>query len=148
MTKINPVNQSLCLQMLCESNYERLKQLLPPLDTPFNQTPVYREGNVLMEVSELDRTPYTLTLQLNPTQSATQTSVSRFRLHVYLDAEMVEVLDIGNPLNQQRPAADACPYERMQHKWVLNYFLDKWLGYLLFPSALDQPSHSPALSEP
>lgn len=147
MTQINPVNKSFCLQMLCESNYQRLLELLPPLDAQFACVQVRRHGKVRMQVRELARTPYTLTLQLNPVDGSRQPVEPEFRVQIYLDTRAVEVLDVGNPLNQDRPAPDACPYERMQQKWVLNYFLEKWLSYLLRPAAQDQTRLTPALSE-
>lgn len=147
MAYINPVNQSYCLQMLCESNYERLQKLLPPLDQSFTQSLVSRHGRVGMHVRELARTPYTLTLQLNPTNEQGETVDPEFRVQVYLDTRAVEVLDAGDPLNQKRVPADSCPYERMQQKWTLNYFLDKWLSYLTTATPQGQVRTKPLLSE-
>lgn len=147
MAYVNPVNQSYCLQMLCESNFERLQQLLPPLDQPFSQTTVDRHGQVGMAVRELARTPYTLTLQLNPTNDVGETVDPEFRVQVYLDARSVEVLDAGDPLNQKRSIPDECPYERMQQKWALNYFLEKWLNFLTSAAPQGQVHHKPLLSE-
>lgn len=147
MAYINPVNQSFCLQMLCESNFQRLQRMLPPLHREFKRTWINGRGQTGMAVQELDRTPYTLTLQLNPTDDRTLPVDPTIRVRVYLDTRAVEVLETGNPLNHEQERAQVCPYERMQQKWALNYFLEKWLHFLSAPTPQDQPEIKPELSE-
>jgi uncharacterized protein YqiB (DUF1249 family) len=133
--RIEPVNKSLCLEHLCASNYQKLLRLIPGL-TGLEQTASGRAaGKPDLQLTILEKAPYTLTLQLSHCFSLHQPDPllePGLKIRVYMDAQLVEVLRdhartdaanaIGNPAKSR---------EIMDYKWTLNYFLQKWLDHCL-----------------
>lgn len=129
-----PINPSLGLENLCESNYRKLLQLIPELrslDQPaIGRTP--RHPALFLEI--LDRNPYTLTIELSHrfNQPISENLLPAVQIRVYLDAQLAEVIR-----DHDRPAASHAHPDPAQsaairdYKWRLNYFLQKWLDHCL-----------------
>ncbi|NBV74596.1 MAG: DUF1249 domain-containing protein [Methylococcaceae bacterium] len=99
---LEPVNTSWCLEQICDSNYQKLLQLIPDL-TLYEQ---YALG---------------VTASSQP-----------HKIRVYLDAQLAEVLcDIDRPAVNRvfRDPGNAVAIK--QYKWRLNYFLQKWLEFCM-----------------
>lgn len=135
MGRLEPVNKSWCLQQLCASNYQKLLRLVPDLGALEQSAAGYALGKPQLHVSILDKSPYTLTLQLShcfTDRESAQLFEPALKVRVYLDAQLAEVLR-----DQERPGlAGGCKKNSisrdiMDYKWTLNYFLQKWLDHCL-----------------
>jgi uncharacterized protein len=135
MSQFQPVNTSWCLEQLCESNYLKLLRLIPDL-ADFEQMAV---GTTLQHpalyVEIIERSPYTLTLELSHRFQQTGADASAkpsVKIRVYWDVRLAEVLR-----DYERQAVDRVypnpgrVLEIQEYKWRLNYFLQKWLDYCL-----------------
>lgn len=134
MSRLNLVNTSLCLEKLCESNYQKLFRLIPNLRA-LHKTAVGRTQNrPALHLDILERNPYTLTIELNHCfdQPLTELTAPAVKIRVYLDAQLAEVIR-----DHERPAVDRVyqdpgrALEIQEYKWRLNYFLQKWLDHCL-----------------
>lgn len=139
MPVFSPVNKSYWLQRVCEGNYELLRRLIPDLDgLPRKNCRLGGEGLALF-VHLLERTPYTLTLQLSHRfGAAAQDGVLEpaLRVRVFLDARIAEVLGDQNRPPPSRLLHHAGPWRALlDYKWELNYFLQKWLEHCLSRNA-------------
>lgn len=88
-------------------------------------------GKPALHLRLMDRAPYTVTLELSYCfrHSPKPVFEPALKLRVYLDVGMVEVLgDCERPL--RHPKAEP-GRQMLEHKWLLNYFLDKWLDHCL-----------------
>lgn len=135
MSQLRPINTSLCLEKICESNYQKLFRLIPNLKLldhsavghTLNQRPA-------LQLEVLERNPYTLTIELNHcfTQPLSELLAPAVKIRVYLDAQLAEVIR-----DNDRPAVDRVyqnpgrVLEIQEYKWRLNYFLQKWLDHCL-----------------
>jgi len=145
VSQVKPVNTSLCLEKICESNYQKLFRLIPNL-RQLGRYAVGRTSNKpALHVEIVERNPYTLTIELShcfkmPLEELLAPAV---RIRVYLDAQLAEVIR-----DHDRPAVDRVypnpgkSLEIQDYKWRLNYFLQKWLDHCLqtdyyFDSAAD-----------
>jgi uncharacterized protein YqiB (DUF1249 family) len=135
MSQLRPVNTSLCLEKICESNYQKLFRLIPNLkllgQSAVGHTPNQRPA---LQLDVLERNPYTLTIELNHcfTQPFSEMMAPAVKIRVYLDAQLAEVIR-----DNDRPAVDRVyqnpgrTLEIQEYKWRLNYFLQKWLDHCL-----------------
>lgn len=135
MARIEPINKSLCLEHLCASNFQKLLRLIPDLSRLEQAAAGYASGKPDLQLTILEKTPYTLTLQLShsfPLQNLGPVFEPALKIRVYLDAQLAEVLrdhvrsDAASAI--QNPGKSR---EIMDYKWTLNYFLEKWLDYCL-----------------
>lgn len=134
MSQIRPVNTSLCLEKICESNYQKLFRLIPNLRS-FKNSAIGRTANKpALHLDVLERNPYTLTIELSHSFSRplSELIVPAVKIRVYLDAQLAEVIR-----DNDRPAVDRVyqdpgrAREIQDYKWRLNYFLEKWLDHCL-----------------
>lgn len=134
MSQLRPVNTSLCLEKICESNYQKLFRLIPNLRA-LDKTAIGRTDNrPALHLDILERNPYTLTIELSHCfrQQLSELIAPAVKIRVYLDAQLVEVIR-----DQDRPAVDRVyqnpgrALEIQDYKWRLNYFLQKWLDHCL-----------------
>lgn len=134
MSLLRPVNTSLCLEKICESNYQKLFRLIPNLCT-LNKSAVGRtEQQPALYLDIVERNPYTLTIELSHcfNQPIAELMAPALKIRVYLDAQLAEVIR-----DQDRPAVDRVyqnpgqVLEIQEYKWRLNYFLQKWLDHCL-----------------
>lgn len=135
MSLVQPINTSLCLEKICESNYQKLFRLIPNL-REFDTTAIgltCHKPALYLEV--LERNPYTLTLELSHCfdQQLSALIVPAVKIRVYLDAQLAEVIR-----DNDRPQVDRIYHDPGQnlleirnYKWRLNYFLEKWLDHCL-----------------
>ena len=139
MPAFSPVNKSYWLQRVCEGNYELLRRLIPDLDgLPRKNARLGGEGLALF-IRLLERTPYTLTLELSHRFGETaQGGVLEpaLRVRVFLDARIAEVLgDQDRPPPAHLVRHSAAPRALLDYKWELNYFLQRWLEHCLSRNA-------------
>ncbi|ORU90406.1 MAG: hypothetical protein A6F71_05415 [Cycloclasticus sp. symbiont of Poecilosclerida sp. M] len=128
---LNPVNKSFCLQTLCEENYARLLRLVPNL--PYLEAAASQclfDNNTLY-IIRVEKSPYTLHCELVVRDTKSKVVSSSIKCRLYLDTKSVDVLDIKHLTPVFSDTSILTPKQIMDNKWVLNYFLDKWLSFYL-----------------
>ncbi|GAB4354253.1 MAG: DUF1249 domain-containing protein [Methylohalobius sp. ZOD2] len=132
MSQLNPVNKFCCLQEICESNYRKLLRLVPRLSCLERRSVASLGGKPTLHLRLVEKARYTVTLELSYCfqHGPRLLFEPKLVLKAYLDAGMVEVLSDGERPRQ----ALKTPVDRevLEHKWLLNYFLDKWLDHCLY----------------
>jgi uncharacterized protein YqiB (DUF1249 family) len=134
MSQLRPVNTSLCLEKLCESNYQKLFRLIPNLCVLTASAVGRTEHHPALYLDILERNPYTLTIELSHcfTQPIVELMAPALKIRIYLDAQLAEVIR-----DHDRPEVDRVyqdpgqVLEIQEYKWRLNYFLQKWLDHCL-----------------
>lgn len=134
MSQLRPVNTSLCLEKLCESNYHKLFKLIPNLRVLETAAIGQTDNKPALHLCILERNPYTLTIELSHCfkQQLSELLAPAVKIRVYLDAQLAEVIR-----DNDRPAVDRVyqnpgqALEIQEYKWRLNYFLQKWLDHCL-----------------
>lgn len=132
MSLLEPSNKAYWLARLCESNYDKIRGLIPCFKQIGDTATAIVEGKPALHIRVLERGPYTLTLEL--THSFSEGFELLFepalRLRVYLDARAVEVLsDNDRPCLVRAMEANPKPRQVLDYKWQLNYFLSRWLDH-------------------
>lgn len=134
MSLVQPVNTALCLEKLCESNYQKLFRLIPNLRS-FDKTAVGMTNNrPALYLDVLERNPYTLTIELSHCfkQSLPELILPAVKIRIYLDAQLAEVIrDVDRPNVDHVYKDPGSLVEIRNYKWRLNYFLQKWLDHCL-----------------
>jgi len=134
MSFVNPVNKSFCLEQVCESNYQKLLKLIPDL-MAFEETAIgLAPQHITLHLEIIERTPYTLTLELSHCFHKNQHELLEpaVRIRLYLDAQLAEVLSDHARAGVAHVFKDpGLSREIMNYKWRLNYFLQKWLDHCL-----------------
>jgi len=134
MSQLRLVNTSLCLEKICESNYQKLLCLIPNLRSLKNNAIAHTNNRPALHLDILERNPYTLTIELSHCfkQPLSELFAPAVKIRVYLDAQLAEVIR-----DNDRPAASrvyqdpGLALEIQDYKWRLNYFLQKWLDHCL-----------------
>ena len=134
MSQLRPVNTSLCLEKICESNYQKLFKLIPNLRALKKTAIGLTENRPALHLDILESNPYTLTIELSHCfkQQLSELIAPAVKIRVYLDAQLAEVIR-----DNDRPAVDRVyrnpsrALEIQEYKWRLNYFLQKWLDHCL-----------------
>lgn len=131
-----PVPRSFAgLMDLYEYNYLRLRKIAPDLDVADRMvSAVPHHHDLYLTVSE--RCKYTTMLSMTYRFGEPGDYVYEPDLHlkVYHDARVVEVQQFRS---RSRGIVDI--NEEIQHKWMMNRFLYKWLGYCLHQGHYFQP---------
>jgi uncharacterized protein YqiB (DUF1249 family) len=134
MGYLNPINKSICLEQICESNFQKLFQLIPCLLTCKEKASGFAENNSFLHLDVIERSPYTITIELSHSfsKSGAELLEPAVKIRIYLDAKLAEVLSdhVRAPVMQIYKNA-SCSREIMNYKWRLNYFLQKWLDHCL-----------------
>ncbi len=134
MSFVNPVNKSLCLEQICESNYQKLFKLIPDL-MRFKATATgLAPHHTTLHLEIIERTPYTLTLELSHCFQRDNDELMEpaVKIRLYLDAQLAEVLSDHARAGVAQVFKDpGLSREIMNYKWRLNYFLQKWLDHCL-----------------
>lgn len=134
MSFVNPVNKSICLEQVCESNYQKLFKLIPDLNA-FKEAAIgLAPHNTTLYLEIIERTPYTLTLELSHcfNRDRDEFLAPAVKIRVYLDAQLAEVLSDHARAGVAQVFKDpGLSLEIMNYKWRLNYFLQKWLDHCL-----------------
>jgi hypothetical protein len=131
---LNPVNKSFCLETLCESNYQKLFQLIPDLHV-FDQSAIgTAQNNTTLYLNIIEQTPYTKTIELSHSfqKNLEQFFAPAVVIRLYTDVQLAEVLSDHARASVRQVFRDVglCR-EIMNYKWRLNYFLHKWLDHCL-----------------
>lgn len=134
MSLLHPVNTSLCLEKLCESNYQKLLCLIPELSSIHNHATAEILRQPALFLTIIEKSKHTLTIELSHHFNNNQNHIIEpaVKIRVYLDANTAEVLkdharkDVSKVYRSPRQSI-----EIMNYKWRLNYFLQKWLDHCL-----------------
>lgn len=119
---------------LYESNYIRLRNLVPELDALQPEIVSRVPGALDLHLHIVERCKFTTTLNLTYHFIDTEDlfPTPDIRVRIYHDAQVGEVIACGRRRGQRH-----AEYNRMHHhytleqKWRMNRFLQKWLGYCL-----------------
>jgi uncharacterized protein YqiB (DUF1249 family) len=134
MNFVNPVNKSICLEQVCESNYQKLFKLIPDL-MAFQETAIgLAPHHTTLHLEIIERTPYTMTVELSHcfNRDREKFLAPAVKIRVYLDAQLAEVLSDHARAGVTQVFKDpGLSLEIMNYKWRLNYFLQKWLDHCL-----------------
>lgn len=134
MSLVHPVNTSLCLEKLCESNFQKLFCLIPDLCSFQDKAQADTLNKPSLHVTIIDRTKHTLTIELSHffNQPLSPLIEPAVKIRLYLDASLAEVVkDHARPMVSAVYKDPAQSVEIMNYKWRLNYFLQKWLDHCL-----------------
>jgi uncharacterized protein len=132
MSLFDPANKSYWLSRLCEANYVRLAELIPDLDYVPQRAMAFAEGKPSLLLTVLERSPYTVTLELSHSFDWTfhELLEPAVRVRVYRDARSAEVLSHhARPYVMEVLGADRNGTRILDYKWSLNYFLANWLDH-------------------
>jgi uncharacterized protein YqiB (DUF1249 family) len=122
------------LMELYESNYIRLRNLVPDPDALQPKVISRVPGALDLHLRIVERCKFTTTLNLTYHFSDVEGvfPAPDIRVRIYHDAQVGEVIACG-----RRRGLRHAEYNRMHHqytleeKWRMNRFLQKWLGYCL-----------------
>jgi len=122
------------LMELYESNYIRLRNLVPDLDALQPKIISRVSGALDLHLCIVERCKFTTTLNLTYFFSDAEGAFPApdIRVRIYHDAQVGEVIACG-----RRRGLRHATYNRLHHqytleeKWRMNRFLQKWLGYCL-----------------
>lgn len=131
---LNPVNKSLCLEQLCESNFQRLFQLIPDLMAYEGDAIGTASSNASLYLKIIEQTPYTMTIELSHSfhKNLEQFLAPAVVIRLYMDLKLAEVLSDHARASVRLVFKDmGLCREIMNYKWRLNYFLHKWLDHCL-----------------
>ncbi len=144
MGEVNPINKSLCLEHVCEANYQNLFRLIPEL-LEFNDYAIgYAKNKPTLHLEIIDRSPHTLTIKLSHcfNQNLDEFLEPAVKIRIYLDAALAEVISDHVRTDVSRVYKDpGQSVEIMNYKWRLNYFLQKWLNHCLNKNYLFTRQH-------
>jgi len=134
MNYINPVNTSLCLEQMCESNYQKLLKLMPELLALKNRAIGVAINNTPLHITVIENTPYTMMIELNHCFNLDKDEYFEpaLKIRLYMDAQLAEVMSDQARLPISLAFKDkGLSTDIMNYKWRLNYFLQKWLDHCL-----------------
>ncbi len=121
------------LMALYESNYLRLRRLIPELDRIDGCFRSRVAGDCDLHVEIIERSRYTITLSLTyhfETDDGLLVDPD-MTVRAYLDGQLAEVLSIGR--RQRHPSLRQLVKEHgreLNRRWRRNIVLNKWLDYL------------------
>ena len=123
------------LMDLYEQNYMRLRKIAPDL-TIADQMISSVEGHIDLYLSVRERCKYTTMLNMTyrfgePVDTIYEPDL---QLKVYHDARVVEVEQF-----RKRQQGWVFNDYSLQHKWAMNRFLFKWLGFCVYQGHFFQP---------
>ncbi|MCP3687482.1 MAG: DUF1249 domain-containing protein [Gammaproteobacteria bacterium] len=135
VTQTPPARSFAGLMDLYEYNYLRLRKIAPDLSIADQMvSTVVDHHDLYMTVSE--RCKYTTMLNMTYRfgMPESYTCEPDLQLKVYHDARLVEVQQLHS---RRRGLLDI--NDEIAHKWIMNRFLYKWLGYCLHQGHFFQP---------
>jgi uncharacterized protein YqiB (DUF1249 family) len=131
---VNPINKSFCLEQICESNYQKLLQLIPDLLIIKETTIGLAAHNTMLHLKVSERTPYTMTIELSYcfNKNLEEFLEPVVKIRIFQDAQLAEVISDHARASVAQVFKDpGLSREIMNYKWRLNYFLQKWLDHCL-----------------
>jgi uncharacterized protein YqiB (DUF1249 family) len=133
MSRFRPRNTSYWLAELCESNFRQLRLLLPDFATLTDHSVAAAHGKPPLYIKVIDRSRYTLTLELSHGFGidADPSFEPSLCVRVYLDGKCAEALPNGPPglPSVLKPDGDSAAV--LDQKWSSNYFLQRWLEHCI-----------------
>lgn len=132
MTRFVPKNKSYLLAQLFESNYRKLRELIPELGELQDHAVAFSHGKPALHLTVLERSRYTVTVELHHRFGTDFDRLiePRIRIRIYLDGRCAEALreaerEPEGAVHTLRRA----PAEILEDKWSANYFLERWLSH-------------------
>lgn len=122
------------LVTLYESNFLRLKMLIPDFDTLSNQRLAATADDCHLHVELEERSTYTLTFSMTYLFRDGDRIVREpdMRIRVYTDANLAEALSVSSDCVGDLLAQDARQqFRELDNRWAINTMLNKWLDYCL-----------------
>lgn len=119
------------LMDLYESNFIRLRKLLPDPQGVDDALISRVSGHLDLYLNIVERSKYTTMLYLSycfPTDHGLQMEPN-LKIRIYHDARVAEAM--AGHLHHGRLILDNLPADALKEKWQLNRFLNRWLGYCL-----------------
>lgn len=134
MSRFRPRNKPYLLAQLFESNYRKLRELIPDLTEMSGHVVAVSNGKPALHLTVVERSRYTLTVELHHCFGGgfERLVEPHIRIRIYLDGQCAEALNGAErthvPLQARtrRPTA-----EILEDKWSANYFLERWLSHCL-----------------
>ncbi|RMG31268.1 MAG: DUF1249 domain-containing protein [Gammaproteobacteria bacterium] len=122
------------LMALYESNYIRLRRMLPLLEAMPERAVSEVPGALSLHFELQERTPYTTSFRLTYLfcdQEGTFAAPDLL-VRMYHDARLAEVLRLGRWRSRREALYDLRTTRAgLEEKWRVNRFLQKWLGFCL-----------------
>lgn len=134
MSLVHPVNTSLCLEKICESNFQKLFCLIPDLCSFKKHATGNTDNKPALYVKIIERSKHTLTVELSHRFNDNLENLMEpaIKIRIYLDAGLAEALRDHKRKDVSKIFKDpGQSIEIMNYKWRLNYFLQKWLDHCL-----------------
>ncbi|BBL76206.1 DUF1249 domain-containing protein [Methylomagnum ishizawai] len=134
MSAFHPLDKAFWLHRVCESNYQKLSDLIPGLAGIEASATALAGGKPALHLHVLERSRYTLLLELTHAFAPGQGMAlePKVRIRVCLDAKTAEALcDTHHPSVWEALEAAPSPRRVLDYKWGLNYFLARWLDHCL-----------------
>jgi uncharacterized protein YqiB (DUF1249 family) len=122
-----------CLMDLYESNYMRLRKLIPQSGSINGAVISHAAGATDLHLDVLERSRYTTTLSLTYyfDTPAGHTADPGVVIRIYHDARLAEVMSFRHRRHGDRRIVHREVPEGVEAKWRINRFLQKWLGFCL-----------------
>jgi hypothetical protein len=122
------------LMLLYESNFLRLKQLIPELDRldGYYQSRVAGDCDLHLEI--LDRSKYTITLSLSYffKEGGVRIADPDMKVRAYLDGRLAEAMSLGaDHRHAELRRLTRAHRAELGARWRRNIVLNKWLEYLM-----------------
>ena len=122
------------LMALYESNFVRLKHLIPELDRLDGYYKSRVAGDCDLHVEIIERSRYTITLSLSYFFFENNVRIVEpdMKVRAYLDGQLAEAMHYGS--GYRHPALRRFSREHRQvldQRWRRNILLNKWLDYLM-----------------
>lgn len=122
------------LMSLYESNYLRLRNIIPDLDQIDGCFRSSVAGDCSLHVEILERCRYTITLSLTYRFETVDGLIADPDMHVraYLDGQLAEVLSLGGDVRHEELRRLVRMHRQLLDvRWQRNVILNKWLDYLM-----------------
>jgi len=119
------------LMDLYESNFIKLRKLLPEPDKIDDSVISKIAGHLDLYIKVIERSQFTTTFYMSycfSTEHGLQMEPN-LKIRIYHDAQLAEVM--AGHLHHGKLILDNLPADALREKWQLNRFLNKWLGYCI-----------------
>ena len=122
------------LMLLYESNFLRLKHLIPELDRLDGHYKSRVAGDCDLHLEILNRSKYTITLSLSYffDDNGARIADPDMKIRAYLDGHLAEVMSLGaDHRHAEIRRLTAEHHGELGTRWKRNIVLNKWLEYLI-----------------
>jgi uncharacterized protein len=122
------------LMLLYESNFLRLKHLIPELDRLDGHYKSRVAGDCDLHLEILDRSKYTITLSLSYffNDNGVRIADPDMKIRAYLDGHLAEVMSLGGDHRHAEIRRLTSEHRgELGTRWRRNIVLNKWLEYLM-----------------